>query len=379
MIALRSVVVVLLLTVGTGCAARSAREAPAPLPPITPSASIDTVWTADIGKGGGRNLRLQPAVVEGAVYTADSTGRVRASAADSGKRLWQTELDVPISGATGAGDGVVVVATRKGGVIALDRADGKERWRTAVSSEVLVPATAGGGAVVVQSVDGKLTALAAVDGKRLWVYDRAEPALSLRGTARPLVVDDVVVSGLASGRLVALGLKDGRLLWELPVSQPRGRNEIERLVDVDASPVVSGDMLFAASYHGKLIGISLVNGNVVWARDVSTYTDIAADDARVYVSDERGQVLAFDRASGASVWRQDKLRGRGLSGPSRADDYVVVGDFEGYLHFLAPDDGRLVARHRLASDPIPAPAITQAGVVYAAAADTLAALRPSPR
>ena len=379
MTSLRSVAVVLLLAVVVGCAARSAREPPAPLTPITPSARVDTLWTADIGAGAGRNLRLQPAVVDGVVYAADAAGRVRAHAADSGKRLWQTELDVPVSGATGAGDGLVFIATRKGGVIALARADGKERWRAAVSSEVLVPAVAGRGVVVVQSVDGKLTALAAADGKRLWVYDRAEPALSLRGTARPLMIDDVVVSGLASGRLVALGLKDGRLLWELPVSQPRGRNEIERLVDVDASPVVSGDMLFAASYHGKLIGVSLVNGNVVWARDVSTYTDIAADDARVYVSDERGHVLAFDRATGASVWRQDKLRGRGLSGPSYVDGYVVVGDFEGYLHFLAPDDGRLLARHHLASDPIAAPAVAQAGVLYAAAADTLAALRPTPR
>src|SRR5581483_5087713 len=195
----------------------------------------------------------------------------------------------------------------------------------------------------------------------------------------PVVFADIVLTGFASGRLVALQLNDGRLLWELPVSQPRGRNEIERLVDVDAPPLVRGETLYAVSYHGKLIAVNMRNGTILWSRDVSSHTGLAADTGYVYLTDEIGQVLAFDQRTGASVWKQEKLRGRELNAPVVDGDYVVVGDYDGYVHWLARDDGRIQARYRVARGAIRAPGVLAPGVVYVIAGDTLAALRASGR
>lgn len=358
-----------------GCASRSVREPPTPLANVDAETTVKSIWTADIGSATARHLILTPALTGETVYVADADGKVSAYAADSGRRVWRTELDVPVSGATGVGDGLVLVATRKGAVIALDQASGKHLWRAAVSSEVLAPPAASRGIVVVQTIDGKLIGLSAADGKRVWLYDRTEPALSVRGTSAPIIATDVVLTGFASGRLVAVQLRDGRLLWELPVSQPRGRNEIERLVDIDAPPLVSGETLYAASYHGKLIAVDLRNGSIAWSRDVSTHTGLAVDATRVFLTDENGQVLAFDQRTGASLWKQDKLRGRELNAPVFVDDYVVVGDFEGYVHWLAPDDGHLVARFRVGSRPIRAPGVLGSSALYVVAGDTLAALR----
>lgn len=374
----RATLLLLGALMAAGCASRSVREPPSPLFDFLPRANVESVWTADIGSSAGRHLMLRPALSDGVVYAADARGQVSAYRADTGRRVWEVELSVPVGGAVGVGEGMVLIGTRRGALIALDAANGKELWREAVSSEVLAPATASRGVVAVQTVDGKLAGLSAKDGKRLWLYDRAEPALSLRGTSAPIIVDDVVLTGFASGRLVGVQLQDGRVLWELPVSQPRGRNEIERLVDVDATPIVRGEMLYAASYRGKLVAVNLRAGSVAWSRDISSFSNLALDDKNIYVTDDVGQVHAFDLRTGASGWRQEKLRGRGVSGPMYVDGRLVVGDAEGYVHYLAPDDGSLLARYRVGGGPVRA-GIVDGDLLYVSASDTLAALRAVSR
>lgn len=349
-----------------GCAAGSVREPPAELIAFAPQAEVKELWSADVGAATKSYTGLAPVLDGTMVFATGADGRVNAFAADSGKRQWETDLDVSVSGATGAGAGMVLVGTKNGGLIALDEATGKQRWAANLSSQMVAPAVAAAGIAVAQTVDGKLVGLAAADGKRVWVYERAEPALSLRGTSTPVIAGDRVITGFAAGRLVAVQLADGKLLWELPVGQPQGRNEIERLIDVDASPLVVGDMLYAASYQGKLIAVNLQSGSIVWSRDVSIYSGLAADAANVYVSDDKDQVWAFDRRSGASVWKQDRLRGRALSAPAVVAGYVAVGDFEGYMHWLSPEDGRFVARRQIGSSPIRAPAVVAKDTLYVA-------------
>lgn len=371
----RAVAMLLALAMLSACASRSVREPPAPLPELKPELRVSELWTVDVGASAGTALRITPALEDGAVYMAAAEGRVSAHAADSGKELWEVDLEARISGATGVGEGLVLVGSRQGEVIALQRENGNRAWSARVSSEVLAAPAAAAGIVVVQTVDGKVFGLAAADGKRAWVYERTEPALTLRGTATPAIVNDVVLTGFASGRIAALRLQDGKLLWEVPVTQPRGRNEIERLVDVDASPLVLGETIYAASYQGKLVALNPRGGAVAWSRDVSTYRALATDGRNIYVTDDRGHVLAFDARSGASVWKQDQLRGREPSAPVVQGDYLLVGDFEGYVHWLAREDGRLLARHRV-DGAVRAPAVAAGDTIFVAGlSGTLSALR----
>jgi outer membrane protein assembly factor BamB len=225
-------------------------------------------------------------------------------------------------------------------------------------------------------MDGKIYGLSAKDGKRLWIYTRTEPTLSLRGTSTPVIIGDFIFTGFASGKMVALRLNDGRLLWEMNVASARGRNEIERLVDIDAAVVILGETLFAASYQGKIIAVDLKTGKTNWSRDMSTYTGVAADRRNVYVSDAQGQVIALDQQNGATIWKQDKLRARGLSRPSVVGGQVSVADQEGYVHWLSAEDGHFVARYRVSSSPIQAPAVVAGENLYVATqSGQLAALR----
>lgn len=307
---------------------------------------IETAWSHDVGEGR-RYLSLSPWSDGGAVYVTDSDGRVTAYTVDKGRRLWRRDLDVPVSGGLGGNDKIVLLGTKKGEVIALDRGNGTVLWRAKVSSEVLAPPAVSGGVVAVNTGDGKVFALSARDGQRLWQQERTEPSLSLRGTSTPAIVDGVVVSGFANGRLAAFDVKDGRQRWELAVAEPHGRNEIERLVDVDVQPLVSGNTLYTAAYQGRMIAVNVESGSVAWSRELSAHTGLDRDNAHLYITDASGNVLAVDPQTGGGLWKQDKLRGRGLTAPAVVGPFVVVGDVEGYVHFLRREDGAFAARYRL--------------------------------
>jgi outer membrane protein assembly factor BamB len=356
-------------------------EPPAELVEFDPTAAITEVWSADIGKGPDRRfLRLAPVRHGDTLYVVDIKGSVRALAQANGKERWHTDLGLEITGGVGFGDGLVLVASRKGVVVALDANQGGELWRAQAASEVLAPPAVGSGVVVVQSVDGKLTGLESVTGKRLWILERSEPALSLRGTAAPVVLSDVVLSGFASGKIVAVNIKSGQLLWEIPVAQPQGRSEIERLIDVDVPVLVSGRILLAAAYQGKIVAVNLESGRLLWSRELSTYSALAADADNVYVSDVHGHVVALDLGSGSTVWKQEKLARRRLSAPAVTGNAVAVADFDGYVHWLAREDGSFLARARIANAAVLAAPIADGATLYVSAQNgNLAALRLGPR
>jgi outer membrane protein assembly factor BamB len=361
-----------------GCGgSKIVREEPAKLQDFAAEMRVKEVWTADTGTSAvDKAVTLSPSLDGNVIYTSDPKGQVNAFAADNGHRLWKVRVRLPVTGAIAVGDGLVVVATKKGEVVALDRADGHRLWVDNVSSEVLAPAAIHAGVVVVQSVDGKLAGLAEAEGKKLWTYERQEPALSLYGTATPVTAYDMVLTGFASGKIVAFQIQDGKLLWEMPVAQPHGRNEIERLVDVDASPLVVGNVLFAASYQGKVIAVDLQTNRILWSRDMSTYTGMDVDTKNLYLTDDHSNVIALDQHTGASVWKQEHLRARQLNAPRCVEGAVAVGDFEGYVHWLSVEDGHFVARFRVKHSPIRAQAQVSGDTLYVSSqSGELAALR----
>jgi outer membrane protein assembly factor BamB len=369
------------LLVGCASSSQIQREEPTPLVDLKASFEVKEIWSVNVGASArGRDMTLVPVVDGDAVIAAGRAGRVSAIEAATGRLLWEARVNVSLSGAVGTADGLVVVASDEGKVFALDRAKGTQRWEAQVSSTVLAPPAVGAGIVVVQSQDGAVTGFSGGDGQRLWRYERSEPALSLRGTATPLILGNQVLAGFASGKIAVLGLRDGKLLTEIMVAEPRGRNEIERLVDIDAAPLFAGDLLYAVSFQGKLVAIDPQAGRTAWTREMSSFTGMAADRSNLYVTDDKGQVLAFDLRTGASVWKQDKLRARRINAPAYHDGYIAVGDFEGYIHWLAREDGHLVARTRVGGDAIRAPAQAVAQTLFVANEDgTLAALRRAPK
>lgn len=318
----------------------SSKEKPAKLVSFTPTASVSVLWKE--GVGDARPYVFSPALDDGALYAADAKGRVTAFG-ENGRELWRNDTYRPLSGGVGARNDHVLVGTRKGQVIALD-GRGEVRWITQLSSEVLAPPQYADGLVVARSGDGRIYGLSATDGTRKWVYQRGTPALTVRSFAGALVTRGAVFAGYPGGKVVALNLQTGALGWEGTVAQPRGATELERVADVTSLPVLDGTQVCAAAYQGRIACFDASRGTPLWARDVSSVSGLAIAGSSVYVTDDRGAVIALDKNSGSSLWKQDKLTDRRVSGPLVYRDYVVVGDLEGYLHVINRDDGSFAAR-----------------------------------
>ena len=351
-------------TVGEWWGGKDNAEPPAPLPAITASLTPNLQWNRQAGAGPDqRYLQLNVALDGQRAFAAERKGTVFAWDAANGGLLWTGDAKTPLSGGPGTGDGQVYAGGSEGVIVAFKAADGAEAWRARVTSEVLAAPRSAQGVVVVRTSDGRLFGLSAQDGKRLWVYDRTVPVLTLRGSSAPVIAGNLVVAGFDSGRLVALNLKDGVPIWEKSVASPKGRSEIERLVDIDADPVVENGVAFVPSFQG-VSALELASGRSLWRRDMPAHAGLTVDGAYVYVTDEHSQVWALDRNNGNTLWKQDQLRARKLTAPAAVDRVLAVGDFEGWLHWIAKDDGRLIGRSRVDDAGLRSAPLAAGGVVY---------------
>jgi outer membrane protein assembly factor BamB len=236
------------------------------------------------------------------------------------------------------------VGTNEGEVIALNAVDGAIRWRVKVNGEVLSAPAISPQAVVVRTVDGKLHGLSPADGRLLWDHEEQVPRLTLRGTSRPVIQNDVALCGFDNGKVVAVNLRDGSLVWETAVAPPTGRTELERLVDIDSAARVSGNDVYTVGFQGRVAMLTFDTGQVWWSHEASSYRGLGLDDEAMYVSTSDGEVVSLRRRTGAEIWRQNALLHRGLSAPAVQDTTVAVADFQGYVHWFDKATGTLAAR-----------------------------------
>jgi outer membrane protein assembly factor BamB len=343
----------------------------------TPEAKIQVRWKESVGVGaGGQMLKLVPAIGHARIIAADREGVVQARDLNSGDKLWEVKTELPFSAGPGVGKNTAILGTSDAEIVALNADTGVQLWKTKVSSEVLAVPVVANGIVVAHTSDGKVVAINEATGSKLWSYEINVPALSIRGTASPVIAEDKVISGYDNGKLMALQLKDGKYIWESNVVIPKGRSEVERLVDLDTDPLEAAGTIYIAGFHGGVSAISEVDGEVIWRNEnISSYTGLSNDWRYLYLSDNESDIWQLDLRSGSSMWRQKELHQRRTSAPAVYENYVVVGDLEGYVHWLSTLDGRQLGRVQISSSPIEAKPVVIDNTVYVYANDgTLAAL-----
>lgn len=309
---------------------------------------VNKIWSGKVG-GGSESLRLalSPASDGNRIYTASYDGKVSALKPENGDLVWQTELEIVLSAGPGVGDGLVAVAGSDGALVVLQADDGAEVWRTDLAGESLARPLVKNGLIVVYTIDGRLRVLSAFDGSEVWSVEQSLPALTLRGATSPVIAGTAVIAGFDNGRLVASSLADGEQLWEGIITSTKGRSDLERLSDVDGAMAVVGQDVYAAGYHGRVVALAAESGQVLWSREMSAYAGLAADWDNIYVAVDQGEIIALLRRNGTDVWRNDSLLRRDPTSPVAYNTAVVVGDFEGYVHFFANTDGRPLARVRV--------------------------------
>lgn len=310
---------------------------------MAPEASI--AWTNSTLSKQEYFTKLRPFINDQTLYGADHSGKVVALDIQNGKKLWSVNTGRKwIAGPTLCNN-QLLLTTKDAMVVALDPNNGHTLWESKVSSEVLAPPSGEKGIVLVHAIDGSVTALEAKNGKSLWRVDQSSvPSLTLRYSSSPVVSGNTVLVGFATGKLQALDINSGLMEWERSITQPRGRSELQRMVDISADPIIVGNTVFAINYQGKLAAVNVQSGNLLWERELSSYQNIAADHHYVYVTDTAHNLWAIEQETGKTSWKQDALHDRYITGPAVVKGNVVVADRGGYLHFVDSRDGHLLNR-----------------------------------
>jgi len=338
---------------------------PAPLIEFQTSLKVGKVWSVKIGDGMGKQgLSMAPRYSSGALFAADHKGNLFAIDADSGRKLWELKTEQPFSGGPGLDEDQIYMGTIDGRVIAYDRSGGTELWNAQVSSEVLTPPEASDGIVVVRCIDGRVFGLDAVNGRRIWIYDHSVPLLTLRGNADLLVRGGIAFIGYDDGSVVSLKTDDGSVTWNQTIVSPEGRTELERLADVGNQMVIVASDLIVSSYKNRVVSLAADSGRLLWFKEISSASGVQVDRTNLAVSESNGDLWMLDRRNGSTVWKLDLMTNRGLTRPAFYGNYVVVGDKEGYLHWLDTAIGSFVARQKVSGKGFAAPPLSVGTSLY---------------
>ncbi len=326
---------------------------PTELVDIETKVDVRRAWSSKIGEGAEfLRVALQPVSDGNRLYAASRDGNVVALDPETGKTIWRTELDMSLSAGPGVGEDLIIVGAAAGHVVALDADSGTELWRTNLSGESLAPPIVRDDTVVVLTIDNRLRGLSAFDGSSRWLVEQQTPDLTMRGSAPPVVVGSSVIAGFDNGRLISVDIASGDTEWESVLSPPSGRSDLERLADIDGVISVVGQDIYASGYQGAIAAVAAESGQMLWAREVSTYEGVTADWNNIYTVNEEGVVIAMTRRTGDETWRVDSLIRREPTVPIPFQTTVVVGDLEGYLHFFSNFDGEPVARAKVGSKAV---------------------------
>jgi outer membrane protein assembly factor BamB len=339
--------------------------AESPVPDVEGDARLERVWRIRLGQGfSAEDPVLELAFDSGRIFVADPGGRVRALVAEDGEPVWERRLETRLVAGVGVGEGMVIVANAEGVVDALNADNGDRLWSAQINGDVTARPVIALGRVIIRTADGQIQGLDSANGEQLWRLRRPVPSLSLYGDSEPLVHGRAMVSGMADGRLVAIDLDSGQVLWEVPVTRAGGRNEIEQMTDIDADPILVGTIMYVAAYQGNLTAMALGSPQVLWSRELSTVHEIGFDEDHIYITDDEGRIHAYNRFSGEPQWQQERLRGRGVTGPVALNEALVVGDYQGFLYLLDPEDGSLIGRMSTRDDAFMTAPVRNGDLVY---------------
>ena len=314
-----------------------------------PISVLQPVFSTDIGnkKASKKDpLDLQVGYVNGQIVTASRGGDL-VGFNSAGERVWAINVGDQITGgvALDALSQTAIISTRGGQVMAFDSTTGAKRWQQQLSGSVLTPALITNNRVILSANDGFLHGLSLQTGQSVWQFATQVPAISVRGSAAPTLLDSkTALIATADGRLHAVTTDSGLPQWSRRVGVGTGSSEVERMSDVDGTPIVDNNQLFAISYSGQLLGIDLASRQVMFVNDLASLKSLAVNNQQVIATSLDGKVVAYNRSNGEVLWESEELAYRHLTNPVMIGNYIAVGDLDGVIHLFDPASGKIVSR-----------------------------------
>ena len=326
---------------------------------------IKQIWKTKIGKGSEfLHLSLLPNGDKKRVFLASHDGRVAAFQSKDGAKEWGIELGTELTSGPSYGNDRVVVVSKNGELICLRDDDGSEVWRVKIKGESIAIPLIRNDSITVLTIDGQLRNFSIFDGAERWMTNQDMPSLTLRGASSPIGIGNNAIAGFDNGRLIPVNIDSGVVQWESMLSPPSGKTDLERLTDIDGVIKSMGQDIYAVGYQSQVASIAAESGQILWAKELSSNAGVAMDEELLYAVTDTGDLVGMNRFDGSEVWRKEILLRREITAPTKFKSTVVVGDFEGYLHFFDHKTGELVSRKRVGKGAISGSAVVIDDYLY---------------
>ncbi|QDK37824.1 PQQ-binding-like beta-propeller repeat protein [Bdellovibrio sp. NC01] len=299
---------------------------------------VKTAWvrsTTEKENLGFRKInRMTPLLVGDLVIQGNGLDGISAYSRDNGDLKWR----LPV--VNGVEPSATIIRDRlffgasDGNFYSVEASTGRVQWTFPTKTENLSEPLLDEGVVYFLSGSNVFYALDAATGKQLWLYSRQDTSqFSIRGGSKAALKDGNLYVGFSDGSLVALNAKTGNVVWELQL------NRNKRFRDIDATPVVDGDLIYISGYDDKLYCVSAAKGEVVWRIDGGGYSGVTLFGDKLFYPTSTGEVQALAKANGEKLWSY-KLK-EGIPTQIKVFKGIVTfGESQGRLVFLDMNTGK---------------------------------------
>ena len=338
----RSCVLLVLSGFLFACSSGSPKLKPTELTASPDLIGVRLAWTQRIGEVA---FPLEVKAASNLIALASSNGSVLVMDPKTGVDVWRTSVNSPLAAGVGFDGKVAAVISRNNELIALS--GGREMWRQRMAAQSFTAPLVAGGRIFVLGADRSVSAFDMESGRRIWLQQRAGEALVLSQGGVLLAVGDTLVVGL-SGRLVGMNPQNGSARWEVAIANPRGTNDVERLVDLVSQVSRDADRICVRAFQSAIGCVNAARGTLLWSKPSFGSVGVNGDGTLLFGVEGDDTLIAWRLSDGERVWSLERLRYRRLGPPLVLGRSVVVGDGSGLLHFLSREDGSPLAR--LATD-----------------------------
>jgi outer membrane protein assembly factor BamB len=317
---------------------------PSPLNDLKSKINLEVVWQESVGEHNGKNFNIYH--LEDFLYVASSDGVIKKLDSTTGDQIWKKELGINLSSGVVGGDENIYVSSIDGFLWCMDL-KGNLIWKTLLNGEIDSLPIIYDSKVVVKLNNYKIVQLNTKDGSVIWKYQAAIPPLTYRSEGKIVHSDKVVYLGLPGGKMIAIDSPTGGLVWESNISRARGSTDIERANDITSHPVINGPVIYGITTNGDISALDRRNGKTIWTKPISSFYGMVFDGFNLFITHDTGSIYSVNKDDGEIEWRQPNLKYRRIKTGTIINDYIVYGDYDGFVHFLSIDDGSILGRIKL--------------------------------
>lgn len=312
--------------------------------PLEVKQDLRLLWSTKLD--GEINYPANLSIVNDQIATATSSGSVALLNVKDGSLVWKAKVKGTISSGAGFDGSRVAVVTQENDLFVLE--NGKVLWQENLSAQSYTAPVVAGLRVFVLLADRSVVAFDGATGKKLWTQQRSGDALVLKQSGVLAPFHNTLLAGLGA-RLTGLDPLTGKILWETPLANPRGLNDLERLVDLVGPVARVGEVICTRAFQAQIGCIVSDMGKMLWTRPSVGEEGISAYEDQLVSIESNGQILSWRMSNGDRLWDRDAFRNHHLTAPLVSSKGIFIGDAAGWVYLISKSDGAVLNRLPIAS------------------------------